>query len=284
MVASSVQWPARRTEKTMTRHICLQCGTQYPDSDAPPDGCTICRDDRQYVRWTGQAWTTLAELAAAHSQKFTEEGEGITGIAMDPPFAINQRPLLLQSAAGNVLWDCASVLTEAGIAEIRRLGGITAIAISHPHYYSTMLEWSAAFGGVPVYLHADDRKWVMRPGPEVIHWTGETMALNAEMTLIRCGGHFPGGQVLHWRAAEGGRGALFTGDIAMVTQDRRHVTFMYSFPNYIPLNAKAVRRVAEAVAPFAFDSMYGAWTGLNVKRDGKAAFAASVERYVKAIA
>jgi glyoxylase-like metal-dependent hydrolase (beta-lactamase superfamily II) len=147
-----------------------------------------------------------------------------------------------------------------------------------------MLEWSAAFGGVPVYLHADDRKWVMRPSPEVIHWTGETMNLNPEMTLIRCGGHFPGGQVLHWRTAEGGRGALFTGDIAMVTQDRRHVTFMYSFPNYIPLNAKAVRRVAEAVAPFAFDSMYGAWTGLNVKGDGKAAFAASVERYVKAIA
>jgi hypothetical protein len=29
--------------------------------------------------------------------------------------------------------------------------------------------------------------------------------------------------------------------------------------------------------------MYGAWTGLNVKGDGKAAFAASVERYVKAV-
>lgn len=267
----------------MTRFICRQCGTQYSDSDAPPEGCAICLDDRQYVRWSGQEWTTLDALQKTHTMRLTSEGEGITGLQMEPAFAINQRPLLLETKAGNVLWDCATILTGTAIEEIRRRGGITAIAISHPHYYSTMLEWSAALGGVPIYLHADDRKWVMRSGPEVIHWTGETMALNAEMTLIRCGGHFPGGQVLHWSAAEGGRGALFTGDIAMVAQDRRHVSFMYSFPNYIPLNATAVGRIAAAVAPYAFDSIYGAWTGLNVKGGGKAAFAASVERYLRAI-
>lgn len=267
----------------MTRFICVQCGTQYPDSDAPPALCTICSDDRQYVRYGGQAWTTLADLAATHRQTFHEEGDGITGIVMEPPFAINQRPLLLQSGAGNLLWDCHTILTDAGIAEIKRRGGITAIAISHPHYYSTMLEWSDAFGGVPVYLHAGDRQWVMRSGPAIVHWEGETLAINPEMTLVRCGGHFPGGQVLHWSAGEGGKGALFTGDIAMVAQDRRHVTFMYSFPNYIPLNAAAVNRIAAAVAPFAFDSIYGAWWTLNVKGGGKQAFAASVDRYLKAI-
>ena len=267
----------------MTRYICKQCGTQYPDSEAPPAGCAICLDDRQYVRFGGQEWTTLDELRQTRTLTFTEEGEGITGIGMEPPFAINQRPLLLQSKAGNVLWDCCTVLTDAAVAEIKKRGGLTAIAISHPHYYSTMLEWSAAFGGIPVYLHAADQQWVMRSGPEIVHWIDETMPINAEMTLIRCGGHFPGGQVLHWSAAEGGKGALMTGDIAMVAQDRRHVSFMYSFPNYIPLNAKAVRRIAAAVAPYAFDSIYGAWTNLNVKGGGKAAFAASVERYIKAI-
>lgn len=268
----------------MTRFICRQCGTQFPDSDVPPAGCPICQDDRQYVRWTGQDWTTLDDLRRTHAQKFAEEGEGITGISMEPAFAINQRPLLLQSKVGNVLWDCATVLTDACVAEIKRRGGITVIAISHPHYYSTMLEWSAAFGNVPIYLHVDDRKWVMRSAPDVVHWTGETMKLNGQMTLIRCGGHFPGGQVLHWSAAEGGRGAIFTGDIAMVAQDRRHVSFMYSFPNYIPLNATAVRRIADALAPFAFDSIYGAWTNLKVIGGGKRAFEVSVERYLKAIA
>jgi glyoxylase-like metal-dependent hydrolase (beta-lactamase superfamily II) len=267
----------------MTRFICRQCGTQFPDSDTPPEGCPICLDDRQYVRPGGQEWTTLAELRASHVQRLHEEGAGITGVLTEPAFAINQRPLLLQSKAGNVLWDCFAVLTDAAIEGIRQRGGLTAIAISHPHYYSTMLEWSEAFGGVPIYLHADDRKWVMRSGAQVIHWTGETMTLNAEMTLIRCGGHFPGGQVLHWSAAEGGKGALMTGDIMMVAQDRRHVSFMYSFPNYVPLNAKAVRRVAAAVEPYAYDSVYGAWTGLNIKGGAKAAVAASVERYIRAI-
>ena len=265
------------------RFICTACGTQFADGDAPPPACPICEDDRQYVRWGGQTWTTLAELAATHALTFGEEGDGITGIEMTPAFAINQRPLLLQSAAGNVLCDCCTVLTGAAVAEVKLRGGLTAIAISHPHYYSTMLEWSAAFGDVPIHIHADDRQWVMRGGPAIHHWSGETLSINDAMTLIRCGGHFPGGQVLHFAAAEGGKGALFTGDIAMVARDRRHVSFMYSFPNYIPLNAKAVRRIAAAVEPFAFDAIYGAWTGLNVKGGGKAAFAASVARYVRAI-
>jgi glyoxylase-like metal-dependent hydrolase (beta-lactamase superfamily II) len=147
-----------------------------------------------------------------------------------------------------------------------------------------MLEWSAAFGGVPVYLHADDRQWVMRDGAEIVYWTGETLSLNPEMTLIRCGGHFPGGQVLHWSAAENGKGALFAGDIAMVAQDRRHVSFMYSFPNYIPLNATAVKRIAAAVAPFPFDAIYGAWTSRNIASGGREAFDVSVRRYLEAIA
>ena len=267
----------------MTRYICRQCGTQYPDSGAPPAGCAICEDDRQYVRWTGQDWTTLDELRRTHALRFTEEGEGIAGIPMEPAFAINQRPLLLQSPAGNVLWDCVSLVTDEAVAEIKRRGGLTAIAISHPHYYTAMLEWSAAFGGVPVYLHADDRQWVMRPGPEIVHWTGETLALNSEMTLIRCGGHFAGGQVLHWSRAEGGRGALMTGDIVMVVLDRRYVSFMYSFPNYIPLNATAVHAIAAALAPYAYDSIYGGWTNQKIIGDAKQAVAVSVERYVRAI-
>ena len=268
----------------MTRFICRQCGTQYPDSEAPPAACLICQDDRQYVRWSGQDWTTLADLNRTHGQKFVEEGEGITGIGMDPPFAINQRPLLLQSPAGNVLWDCTTVLTDAAIAEIKRRGGLTAIAISHPHYYTTMLEWSDAFGGVPIHLHANDRQWVVRRGPQINFWEGATLAINPEMTLVLCGGHFAGGQVLHWRAAEGGKGAIFTGDIAMVAQTRRHVSFMYSFPNYIPLGPAKVKGVAAALAPLAYDSIYGAWMGLNVKGGGKQAVAVSVERYLKAIA
>jgi hypothetical protein len=69
----------------------------------------------------------------------------------------------------------------------------------------------------------------------------------------------------------------------MVAMDRRSVSFMYSFPNYIPLNAEAVRRVARAIEPLAFDRIYGAWWGRNIEVHAKAAFDISVRRYLAAI-
>jgi hypothetical protein len=69
----------------------------------------------------------------------------------------------------------------------------------------------------------------------------------------------------------------------MVAMDRHSLSFMYSFPNYIPLNAKSVQRVARAVAPLAFDRIYGAWWGRNIEHSARAAFDASVEQYLAAI-
>ncbi len=266
------------------RFICRQCGTQYPDSDAPPASCPICEDDRQYVRWDGQDWLTLDALKKGHAVKVADEADGVTGFGVTPAFAINQRALLLQSGAGNVLWDCISLLTDEAIAEVKERGGLAAIAISHPHYYTAMVEWSDAFGGVPIYLHEAERQWVQRPAPAIRFWSGETLRLNEAMTLVRCGGHFPGGQVLHWGEAMDGRGALFTGDVLMVTLDRRWVSFMYSYPNYIPLNRRAVERIAAALEPFAYDAIFGAWWGQICRADGKATVARSVARYLKAIA
>jgi len=36
---------------------------------------------------------------------------------------------------GNILWDCVSLIDSDTVARIQALGGISAIAISHPHYY-----------------------------------------------------------------------------------------------------------------------------------------------------
>jgi glyoxylase-like metal-dependent hydrolase (beta-lactamase superfamily II) len=177
-----------------------------------------------------------------------------------------------------------SLIDEGAIQQIRSLGGISAIAISHPHYYTAMLEWSRVFDAVPVYIHADDRRWVMRPGPAIVFWEGETQELGKGLTLIRCGGHFDGGTVLHWAEGASGKGALLTGDIVQVTPDRRYVSFMYSYPNYIPLNARQIEKIAQALAPYPFEKIFGAWWNQNVSSDGKAALARSVDRYLRAIA
>src|SRR5204863_8093087 len=118
----------------------------------------------------------------------------------------------------------------------------------------------------------------------ILPWSGDSLALSDDITLLRTGGHFAGGTILHWRAGAQGCGALLTGDVAMVAADRRSLSFMYSYPNYIPLNATAVRRIARAVAPLAFDRIYGAWWSKNIATGAKVAFDFSVQRYLDAIA
>ena len=263
-------------------YICQTCGTQYPAAAQPPERCPICEDERQYIGYQGQQWTSLPALRRDRHNRIQVIEPGLSGIGTDPSFAIGQRALLVQTPAGNVLWDCISLIDDATIAQVKALGGIAAIAISHPHYYSAMIEWSRAFD-VPVYLHAADREWVVRPDPAIVYWQGETQALPGGLTLIRCGGHFAGGTVLHWPAGAAGRGALLTGDIIHVVQDRRYVSFMYSYPNLIPLAPAAVRRIVAAIEPFAYDRIYGAWWEKIIPQDARESVQRSAERYIRAL-
>jgi glyoxylase-like metal-dependent hydrolase (beta-lactamase superfamily II) len=182
-----------------------------------------------------------------------------------------------------VLWDCISLVDEETVVRVRELGGIDAIAISHPHYYSAMVEWSRAFGDAPIYLHARDREHVVHPDPAIVYWEGDRRPIGRGLTLICCGGHFDGGTVLHWEAGAGGRGALLSGDIVQVVADRRYVSFMYSYPNLIPLSEEKVRGVAAALDPYDFEKIYGAWWDRVVEEGGKASVRRSAERYIAAI-
>ena len=267
----------------MPNFICTTCGTQYAESDQPPAACAVCQDERQYVKATGQQWTTLDKLRLTHRNSIKFEEAGLLGIGVEPHFAIGQRALFLRTPTANVLWDCLSLLDQAVVEAIKAMGGVSAVAVSHPHYYSSMVEWSRAFGGVPIYLHAADREWVMRPDKAIGFWEGETRKLSDGLTLIRCGGHFDGGTVLHWAGGAGGRGALLSGDIIQVVPDRKHVSFMYSYPNHIPLSASAIERIVKAVEPFEYDRVYGAFWDMVIEKDGKAVVHRSAERYLRAI-
>jgi hypothetical protein len=77
---------------------------------------------------------------------------------------------------------------------------------------------------------------------------------------------------------------LLTGDVIQVCPDRKSVSFMYSYPNYIPLNATAVRRIVAAVEPYPFEQIYGAWFGQNIAARAKDALRCSADRYIAAIA
>lgn len=267
----------------MKNYICITCGNQYGATEAPPAACLICEDARQYVNPEGQAWATHDDLARTHHNVIRSLEPGLSEIVTEPGFGIGQRGLLIETPKGNVLWDCVSVLDEASFKEIEALGGISALTSSHPHMFGAMVEWSHAFGNAPIYLHADFEKWVQRPDPVIQYWEGERKELEEGLTLYRCGGHFRGSSVLLWPDGAGGKGVMFSSDTLYVTADRKYVSFMYSYPNSIPLSLKAVDRIGETVEGLKFDRIYSHFRYRQILSGGKEAVRQSVMRYREAI-
>lgn len=258
--------------------ICATCGTAY--AEPLPQRCKICEDERQWVPASGQQWTDFASLTHRHQNKWQRLEEGLLSIKTVPNFAIGQRALLLRSPSGNILWDCIASLDAATAELIHALGGLSAIAISHPHYYTTMQTWAAEFNA-PIYLHADDREWVMRDSEAIHFWQGDVLPLNDEVDVVRLGGHFAGGCVLHWKA---NGGVLLAGDIIQVAPGKDAVSFMWSYPNMLPLSAATVSDILHRCEELDFSRLYGAFEGQDVAQKAKEVVRQSGARYLRCLA
>ncbi len=260
--------------------ICPACGNHYPDSDSPPSRCLICTDERQWVPPAGQRWTTLADLAAAgHRSEVRELEPGLLGVGTVPPVAIGQRALLVRTGEGNLLWDPPGLLDEQAIQAVARSGGLRAVTASHPHFYGAIVEWSHAFGA-EILLPQADAHWLTRQDPAVRTWSGSLEVLPG-VTLIQCGGHFPGSAVTHWAGGADGKGALLSGDTIFVAPGEDRVTFVWSAPNRLPLPERAVRRVVDAVRPYPFDRIYGGWWEPVLRTGAHEVLRSSAERYIQ---
>jgi hypothetical protein len=259
--------------------ICVRCGAWYPE---PPAQCLICTDEREAVAAGGQQWTSAQELQANHRNVARELEPGLSGIVTSPAFAIAQQMHLVETPAGNLLWNSNSLVDDDALHFLRERG-VTAIAVCHPHFYTGMAAWSSALGDIPIFIHANDQAWVTDPSPRIVTWDGATCRPipGSGLTLIRCGGHFPGSHVLHWPEGAEGRGALLTGDTISVVEDRHWVTFMYSYPNWIPLGPRAISRILAAIAPYPFARLYGGWPGAVVVEDASAVVQRSAARFME---
>ncbi|EKC6209748.1 MBL fold metallo-hydrolase [Cronobacter sakazakii] len=256
--------------------LCNACGTSYQVDNARPQRCKICDDERQFVPVTGQQWVARDALLATHSNKWKQHTPDIFSIRTVPDFAIGQRAFLLRTPQGNILWDCVATLDDATKTLIAALGGLMAIAISHPHFYTTMQDWAAAFNA-PVYLHASDREWIMRDSPFIRLWEGDELTLAEDIRVIRLGGHFAGGCVLHDAR---GDGLLLTGDILQVTPGAKSVSFMWSYPNMLPLPAATVSAMTDRLRGVSFSTLWGAFEGREITADASERVRRSGEKYV----
>lgn len=255
---------------------------QYAEAEQPPLHCPICVDDRQYVGWDGQKWATPGMLKKRYKLRIDEDC-GLLGIGQPKGFAIPQRALLLPTDVGNILWECVSIVTDEAVAAIKARGGVRMIIISHPHFYASMVDWSNALGGVPILLNAADKVWIQRQAPQIELWSGDEKKISDQITLIRVGGHFSGSTALHWKDGPVSGGALFPGDALQVAYDRRHVSFMYSYPNLVPMKTSDIRAMQGRLAGYDFADVFGFTWGLNIIGDARAAVDTSFDRFLAAV-
>ncbi|KAI0422625.1 beta-lactamase-like protein [Xylaria grammica] len=261
--------------------VCKTCGTQFPTGDKHKvTTCFICDDPRQYVPPSGQSFVSLDALrSSGHKNIFTPiaaDPERLIAINSQPKVAIGQRAILVRTPQGNVLWDCITLLDDETIAKIKELGGLKAIVISHPHYYSTHLEWARAFD-CPVYLAKEDRMWLSQQdrNRQIFITENETHVFGT--TVLKLGGHFPGSLVMLFE----GRlliadtffptpSGLGNWDADAVGAPRKRplqmnsFAFMWSYPNMIPLAPDAIIHMWVILKNYEFGSTHGAFPGLDI--------------------
>lgn len=267
----------------MNNYICETCGVQYESTLEEPGKCKICEEERQYISSNGQTWTTLKSMIKGGTYKNTInfEEEELYSVNTSPSFGIGQTAYYIQGNGFNLLWDCITYIDSETIKEFEGLGGIDAIALSHPHYYSSQVEWAEAFNA-PIYIHEDDKGWVTRSSDKIIFWSGESLELNEGIILHRLGGHFKGATVLEWKNGNDQKGVLLTGDIVRVVADRQWVSFMYSYPNFIPLPASTVHGIATNLNELNFNRLYDAFHRI-IKEEAEQRVQKSATRYVEAL-
>ncbi|MDR7074220.1 hypothetical protein [Fictibacillus barbaricus] len=267
----------------MNHYICETCGVQYENSNEVPVQCLICEEQRQYVNPNGQTWTTLETMTkiGLYKNSINLEEDGLYGIKTSPSFGSGQTAYLVQEKNFNLMWDCITYIDQDTITKIRELGGIDAIALSHPHYFSSQIEWAEAFDAL-VYIHEDDKEWVTRQSDKIVFWSGESLELQEGVNLQRIGGHFKGGTVLEWKNGNNQNGILMVGDIMRVVADQQMVSFMYSYDNYIPLPSTTVERIASRINTFTFNRLYDAFKSV-IKAEAKSCVLQSANIYAEAV-
>jgi glyoxylase-like metal-dependent hydrolase (beta-lactamase superfamily II) len=161
------------------------------------------QDPRQFVPATGQTWTSLSASQGLQKNIFETHDldPRIHFITTKPipaadlpasttpatrQLGIGQRAILIQTPRGNVLWDLVAFIDTDTVSFINKLGGLDAIVISHPHFYTTHLEWARIFQ-CPVYVASDDVEWLDRAddfdGSLVLWWEEKLFIADTMMSV-----------------------------------------------------------------------------------------------------
>ena len=115
-------------------------------------------------------------------------------------------------------------------------------------------------------------------------WDGDTFKLWDGVTLVRCGGHFPGGTVLHW-AGGAAQAAAWSAPAISSPSPPTASGCPSCAAIRISFRCRRARSSisAQALKPFSFDAIYGHYFDRVIATDAKPVLEKSVARYVAAV-
>ena len=262
---------------SVNKLLCSTCGTQFNNAEHTAKDCPVCSNDRQYIPAKGQSWTKLDDLQNNYSNIIKEFSPNFYEIKTIPKFAIGQRAFLIITPKGNILWDCISLLNDSTIEFIKSKGGLKAIAISHPHYYSSMNDWAEVFD-CPIYIHQSDEEFIFNKGKYVKLWNGEEQELWDQINIKHIGGHFPGSSILSVPFLSKG-GTILCGDTFYISPNKKHISVMYSYPNFVPVKLSEIQRINRIMKDVQFDELIGAFDNQQINSNAKEVLNVSFDKY-----
>ncbi len=240
----------------MTIWVCDGCGLEHSDSAAPPAAGCVLATDAVSVEERGDLgphghWTTHEGLARQpHTTHHRDHGRGVHSFRREPRLAIGHWSFVLRTPGGNLLWDPPAYIDPVVVGMVRSLGGIAAIAVSHPHMFAAQVSWSHEFGHIPVLVKDKDKSWIARNDPVIRYWSDTETPMDG-ITLIEVGGHMRGSSV-----ALTADGTLLSGDTIAGALVPDWVSFQRNYPRHVPLSAAVVDRIVSRLDPYFYDRLY----------------------------
>lgn len=217
-------------------YVCRNCGFWQRYFDVPPQ-CPLCLDARHVVPPEGWAFYDLKTAKERFPMHIEETFSGIFRFWNDPVDGIGSHSYLITSERGNLLFEGATVYSDAALKFLSERGGVSVLSASHPHTYGALWQIQGAFDPELV-LHPADFGWssalrVTRPFDECLE-------LFDGIKLVHSGVHFPGHTFVH----DARREILFCGDALKfdLHEERRNeavaVSTHKAFVRGVPLTKK----------------------------------------------
>lgn len=230
---------------------CANCGF-WQRHFAPPD-CPVCSDVRNDLPEDGWHFLPEAEVAASHSGEGHEISPGLWAFTTTPALGLAGTGWLIVRPGGNIAFEAAPYYSDAMLAQIEALGGITFLAASHAHGYGALFQLQRRFDPAIVAIQKEDLG--MTKAFRVTVPYDDALELAPGYVLHQVGGHYEGQACLH--DAPGRR--LFCGDMFKIDQDAcgrsTAISSHKAFHKDIPLTHSELQRYRDVIAPLAFDAV-----------------------------